>query len=645
MAQNGIYYSSGNSLNFTTNDTTWATLTSGGTFVIDTISGGTYDNLPYSGTVDGSGNVNYISKFTAVSTIGDSQIFDGGSIIGIGGPVAPTYGEFVNIDTSNKGIVIDDLYIIQTGYGSIGFGTSSDYSAWSGSGEIAIGTRGVLINSTGSGNIGIGDKALSKNTIGNENIAIGGTGTLLNNAIGSQNISIGYESMNTNDSGGQNIAIGKESLFSNIVGNRTVAIGTGAGFNNDAGYNIFIGHSAGYTYLGSNGIIIGYGASFPDDSQNHALSIGDLIYGSLSAKTVGINVTAQTNTFHVSASTDPVRFEGLQSSVSTRYLVSDNNGVVTYRDLPVSSVTNGTGISASTSSGTVTITNTDLGSSQNIFKNIKINGTTQFSAGSNNADLNFSGINMTITSAATNTLVFSAGTGSGGVSGSGTSNYIPKWTGTTALGNSLIQDNGTNIGVNTTPSSSYKMSIYSITNTPLYVQNQTSNGTSISVYSNGSGSQTGISSIGYGGASSNNTGVIGQAYDGLLAIGIKGNVGITEFGSITTGIGGYFDGIGDGGYGVPTNSYSVQLIDGTEGTNKVLVSVTSDGKANWSNTLTGLTSVSATTYYNLPVSGLTQGSNITITNNGSGNYTIASTGGGGVSLGTVYTTGNNLNFI
>jgi hypothetical protein len=59
------------------------------------------------------------------------------------------------------------------------------------------------------------------------------------------------------------------------------------------------------------------------------------------------------------------------------------------------------------------------------------------------------------------------------------------------------------------------------------------------------------------------------------------------------------------------------------------------------------TSVSATTYYNLPVSGLTQGTNVTITNNGSGNYTISSTGGGGggTSLGLVYTTGNNLNFI
>jgi hypothetical protein len=45
MANNGIFYSSGNSLNFTTNSTTWATLNSGGTFVIDTVSGGTYLNL------------------------------------------------------------------------------------------------------------------------------------------------------------------------------------------------------------------------------------------------------------------------------------------------------------------------------------------------------------------------------------------------------------------------------------------------------------------------------------------------------------------------------------------------------------------------------------------------------------------------
>lgn len=38
----------------------------------------------------------------------------------------------------------------------------------------------------------------------------------------------------------------------------------------------------------------------------------------------------------------------------------------------------------------------------------------------------------------------------GGLTGSGSTNYVPKWTGTSSLGNSLIYDNGTNIGIGTT---------------------------------------------------------------------------------------------------------------------------------------------------------------------------------------------------
>lgn len=44
---------------------------------------------------------------------------------------------------------------------------------------------------------------------------------------------------------------------------------------------------------------------------------------------------------------------------------------------------------------------------------------------------------------------FTMGTG-GGITGSGTTNYLPKWTGASALGNSLIYDNGTNVGIGTT---------------------------------------------------------------------------------------------------------------------------------------------------------------------------------------------------
>jgi hypothetical protein len=47
-----------------------------------------------------------------------------------------------------------------------------------------------------------------------------------------------------------------------------------------------------------------------------------------------------------------------------------------------------------------------------------------------------------------------------GLTGSGTANYIPKWTGSSALGNSTIYDNGTTVGINTTsPSASYELDI------------------------------------------------------------------------------------------------------------------------------------------------------------------------------------------
>jgi hypothetical protein len=44
------------------------------------------------------------------------------------------------------------------------------------------------------------------------------------------------------------------------------------------------------------------------------------------------------------------------------------------------------------------------------------------------------------------------------VTGTGTTNYLPKFTGTSAIGNSLIYDNGTNVGINNT-SPSYKLDV------------------------------------------------------------------------------------------------------------------------------------------------------------------------------------------
>jgi predicted heme/steroid binding protein len=46
-----------------------------------------------------------------------------------------------------------------------------------------------------------------------------------------------------------------------------------------------------------------------------------------------------------------------------------------------------------------------------------------------------------------------------GVGGSGTVGTIAKWTASGTLNNSLIQDDGTSVGINTTPSSSYKLTV------------------------------------------------------------------------------------------------------------------------------------------------------------------------------------------
>ena len=152
----------------------------------------------------------------------------------------------------------------------------------------------------------------------------------------------------------------------------------------------------------------------------------------------------------------------------------------------------------------------------------------------------------------------------------------------------------------------------------------------------------------YGEATKGQYGVYGSnignsagTYIGVFGSGAQADSGFSG----TTYIGGKF--YGDPGTGA---GYSVWLQDGSEGLNKVLVSATSDGKANWSNTLTGLTNVrsttiSAATYQGNVVTQITAGSNITISpTGGTGNVTISSTGGGS-GLGTVYTTSNNFNFL
>jgi trimeric autotransporter adhesin len=87
-----------------------------------------------------------------------------------------------------------------------------------------------------------------------------------------------------------------------------------------------------------------------------------------------------------------------------------------------------------------TITATDIGSNQVIKKVNGIKDSVNLVAGSN----------ITITPGENNITISATGGGGGTIGGSGTANYLPLFTGTTTLGNSVIYQTGGNIGIGTT---------------------------------------------------------------------------------------------------------------------------------------------------------------------------------------------------
>jgi len=297
MANNGIYYSSGNTLNFTTNNTTWATITSGGTFQMsavsattyynlppatftggtvsgatnftggltaNTISATTYQNLPYSGTVVGTGTTNYIPKWTNTTELTDSQLVDDGSQVYIGSAPTHTGTKF----NAGGGVEVGESVQVIGRAASIGI-TDTDLHGWTTNGnEIAIGTGGPLAISTGNDNIAIGGGSQSQNDTGVKNVSVG-VGTLISNQVGQENTVIGHK-----------------AGFSVTSGSSNVLIGNTAGYNLETGENnVFLGNSAGFNETGSNKLYIENSGGTP------------LIYGEFDNKIVNINGTLSATTY------------------------------------------------------------------------------------------------------------------------------------------------------------------------------------------------------------------------------------------------------------------------------------------------------------------------------------------------------------
>lgn len=162
----------------------------------------------------------------------------------------------------------------------------------------------------------------------------------------------------------------------------------------------------------------------------------------------------------------------------------------------------------------------------------------------------------------------------GTISGSGTTNYVSKFTSASALGNSLIQDDGTTVSINNVPQANISLSVLSTKEYGFASENTKTTSNTYGIY----GGATGV-------GKARGVGVYGESSGGTLS-----NIG-TEGAGVggTVAIGGKFTS------STATTNYSVQLQDGTEGIGKVLTSMTADGKAQWQTPASGtVTSVTGT---------------------------------------------------
>lgn len=198
--------------------------------------------------------------------------------------------------------------------------------------------------------------------------------------------------------------------------------------------------------------------------------------------------------------------------------------------------------------------------------------------------------------------------GGGSISGSGTPNYVARWTPTGSnLAESVIQDDGTSLGIGIIPNSITILGIDTALQGPFITSTKINTTAGQSAYGL-TASSSGTNSLG------DNIGVAGYA-DGNSnrAIGVVGNAA-NSGGNLN--IGGYF--VADNG----VSNYSLQLLDGTETVSggKFLRDM-GDGKANWAN-------IAAS---DIDATGITSGYVITADGAGNSSWQPSSGGGGGLS--------------
>jgi hypothetical protein len=282
-----------------------------------------------------------------------------------------------------------------------------------------------------------------------------------NNTTGTSNNFFGTDAGINNRGGAYNIMMGSSSGNSNISGSDNVFLGQSVGFRSRTGdYNIFLGFFSGFSnYTGSENIAIGRSAAHNTTAADSLSGSNNVVLGTQSARNIASSAAGN-----------------LVLGNSVNLPTGNGSNQVVIKNLIFGTGASGTGTTIQTTAkaginvnnpqSTLDVEgNTGIGTSSPQ-RRLHITGTVRVDTLTRDVPTRIVGADADGDLAAlTLGTGFSISSGTlNGPSVSGTTNYLPKFTGASSIGNSVIQESGGNIGISATPSA-FKLDINGSTHT------------------------------------------------------------------------------------------------------------------------------------------------------------------------------------
>ena len=262
-----------------------------------------YDIEPVSATADDQlniGNTIYgdiINGYVGINNTAPDVALDVTGDVDFGGLISQT-GTGDSVMLGEGAGVADDLSANQNVY----IGKNAGNVATTATKQVAIGYQaGLALTTSASANVFVGHDAGKAMTNSGECVYIGPNAGSL--ATGANGTGIGADALKNLTSAQHNTALGNNASFWTTGAANTV-IGADAGFGVGTGINnTLLGYRAGYNLSNSSrNIVIGENADAAVAGNSDQLSIGNVIYGDLSAENIGVGLTAPTATLHLDQS-------------------------------------------------------------------------------------------------------------------------------------------------------------------------------------------------------------------------------------------------------------------------------------------------------------------------------------------------------